>query len=204
LLSSDIAGMAASELAILRWLGCDELSVKQRRALLSKLIAAGTERSVPALRVHLRSPDLQCQVRAVFALAHVGSDAAIAALVECLAMETGPRFTFAVRELGRRGGGLATRDLVMTLEGRAHELNNGDKRVIIAALSRAPHRSEVPVLARMLRERNGRTRRAAATVLEEIRAPESRAALLEARNSLSWLRGLPARRALARLENRNE
>jgi hypothetical protein len=81
------------------------------------------------------------------------------------------------------------------LEERAYELSASDKKVVIHALAQMPHRSEVPALARLLREPMS-TRRVAASALVRIRAPESRAALEDAARSLSWWGGLPVRREL--------
>jgi len=80
-------------------------------------------------------------VRAVFALGHVGTDDAIEGLVECLEGETGPSFTFAVRELGRLRARQAIPALVGALDGSSKKLSEGDKRVIIYALAQMPHRS---------------------------------------------------------------
>jgi HEAT repeat protein len=85
------------------------------------------------------------------------------------------------------------------LEERRGELRQGDKQLLVYALFQTPHRSEVPVLAPLLRERSRETRRMAAVALAEIKATEAREALEEAARSLSWLRGMQARRALRSL-----
>lgn len=176
------------------------LSKKRRRALLSRLRQVGTERSIEVLRANLRSTDVKAQVCAVFALAHIGTDEAADALIECLAMKkTGPRFAFALKSLTEGHAARARPAFIRTLEERRHELHQGDKRLLVYALFQNPHRSEVPVLAPLLRERSRETRRMAAVALAQIRASESREALEEAARSLSWLRGLQARRALRSL-----
>jgi HEAT repeat protein len=167
--------------------------------MLSELQKVGTELSIGVLRDALRSTDKQSHVRAVFALAHIGTDEAADALIDCLAMETGPRFTFAAKSLGDDHAARAMPVLIRTLEERRGELDEGDKRLIIKALCQAPHRSQVPVLAALLRERSRDTRRMAAEVLTQIKATEAREALEGAASSLSWLRGRQARRALRSL-----
>lgn len=173
------------------------LSKKRRRALLVKLQQVGTERSIEVLRANLQSADVKAQVRAVFALAHIGTDEAADALIECLAMKkTGPRFAFALKSLTEGHAARARPAFIRTLEERRRELRRGDKRLLVYALFQNPHRSEVPVLAALLGERSRETRRMAAVALAQIRASESREALEDAATSLSWLRGLQARRAL--------
>lgn len=177
-------------------LEASDLEIRRRRVLLSKLKKVGTDSSVPVLRANLHHADLQSRVRAVFALGHVGTDKAIEGLMECVERETGPPFTFAVRELGRLGARRAIPALIGALDGSSKQLSEGDKRVTIYALTQMPHRSEVSVLSAALREGNARTRRAAARALAQIRAPESHVALEQAVQSLSWTRGIQARRAL--------
>lgn len=77
----------------------NRLSNKRRRALLAKLTQIGTERSISVLGVNLRSKDVKSQVSAVFALAHIGTEEAADALIDCLAMESGPCFAFALKVL---------------------------------------------------------------------------------------------------------
>ncbi len=175
------------------------LSKKRRRALLLKLQKVGTERSIDVLRANLGSADVKGQVRAVFALTHIGTEQAAYALIDSLAVTTGPGFTFAVKSLAENHAARARPAFVRTLEERHDELRQGDKQVLVWALYRTPHRSEVPVLAALLGEQSRRTRRMAAVALAQIRASESREALEGAATSLSWLRGLQARRALRSL-----
>lgn len=176
------------------------LSKRRRLALLSKLRKIGTERSVGVLRENLRSSNERIQTSAVFALAHIGTDEAADALIECLAMkETGPRFTFALKSLTEGYAARARPAFIRTLEERRHELRQGDKQLLVYAFFKNPHRSEVPALAALLGERRRTTRRMAAVTLAQIKATEAREALEEAARSLSWLRGLQARRALRSL-----
>jgi HEAT repeat protein len=182
-------------------LEANNLSDSRRRALLSELRQVGTERSIGVLRTNLRSADTRSQVGAVFALARIDTEGATDALIDCLAMETGPRFTFAVKSLAELRASRAIPALIRTLKERRSELDEGDKRLIVFALVQTPHRSEVPVLSATLREGNRRTRRAAAIALTQIRAPESREALEEAVKSLPWLRGLSVRRVLRSQRN---
>lgn len=174
----------------------NNLSIKQRRALVSELRRVGSERSIDVLCDCLRSSDDQLSVRAVFALAHIDTEDAIDALIGSLSMDVTPRLIFAVDSLGKMGARSAIPALIQCLESRGDELRWGEKRVIILALTRMPHRSMVPVLSAALRERHRAVRKAAAWALTEIRAPESRAALEEAAESLSWPRNLQAKRAL--------
>lgn len=186
------------ERQIIEDLQTESPSVRQRRALLSELRRVGTEVSIGALRHAVRSTDAQSRVRAVFALAHIGTDEAVDALAECLSMEPGPHLTFAADSLGKLGARRSIPALVHCLEARGADLDQSDKRVIIHALARMPHRSEVPVLSAVLRERNRATRRVAAEALAKIRAPEGTAALEDAAETLSWLQGASVRRALRR------
>lgn len=175
------------------------LSDKRRRALLAKLGQVGTERSIGVLGANLQSSDVKSQVGAVFALAHIGTEEAADALIDSLPVTAGPCFTFTVKALAEEHAERAMPALIRTLDERRGELRQGDMQLVVYALYQIPHRSEVPVLALLLRERSRSTRRMAAVALAQIRAPESREALEEAARSLSWLRGLQARRALRSL-----
>lgn len=191
---------ADNEQEIIAELEGDALSKRRRLALLSKLRKIGTERSVGVLRENLRSTNERTQTCAVFALAHIGTDEAADALIECLAMKkTGPRFAFALKSLTEKHAARARPAFVRTLEERRHELRQGDKQLLVYTFFRDPHRSEVPALAALLGERSRKTRRMAAVTLAQIKATEAREALEEAVRSLSWLRGLQARRALRSL-----
>jgi HEAT repeat protein len=189
-----------NEQEVIEALEADDLSKRRRLALLSKLREIGTEHSIGVLRTNLRSTDERTQVHAVFALAHIGTDEAADTLIECLAMQkTGPRFGFALKSLTEDHAERARPAFVRTLEKRHNELRQGDKQLLVYALFQNPHRSEVPVLAPLLRERSKETRRMAAVALAQIKATEAQEALEEAARSLSWLRGLQARRALRSL-----
>lgn len=175
------------------------LSKRRRRVLLSELRRVGTERSIDVLRANLRSADVKSQVRAVFALAHIGTEEAVEVLSDSLAVTTGPGFTFAVKSLVDAHITQARPAFVRALEKRHGELRRRDKQILVWALYQTPHRSEVPVLAALLGERSRETRRMAAVALAQIRTPEAREALEEAARSLPWLRGLQVRRALRSL-----
>lgn len=192
-------GKKVNEQEAIAELKAGDLSVRRRRALLSELRQMGTDRSIDILRANLGSTDIKSQVRAVFALAHIGTETAADVLIDSLAVTTGPGFTFAVKSLAESHAARARTAFVRTLEERRDELRQGDKQVLVWALYQMPHRSEVPVLATLLGERSRSTRRMAATALAQIRACESRDALEGAVKSLSWLRGLQARRALRSL-----
>jgi HEAT repeat protein len=185
-----IAGLEASD-----------LDSSKRRALLEIIRRIGTDRSIGILRTSLRSTDTRIQVRAVFALAGIGTARAIEALLDCLEMGTGPRFTFAVKSLAELNGPEVVPALIQTLERHRVQLSEGDKQLVIFALAQTPHRSEVPVLSAVIRDGSRRTRRMAAMALTRIRTPESREALEEAVESLSWLRGLEVRRVLRSQRN---
>jgi HEAT repeat protein len=173
-----------------------DIGDKRRRALLTELGQVGTPQSIDVLRESLRSADVKSQVSAVFALAHIRTNEAVDVLIECLGMETGPRFGFATKSLAEIGSLRALPALIRTLDERRAELSEGDKWMIIHAFIQTPHRSEVPVLAATLLERHRRTRRAAAFALARIRTPESRDALEAAVKTLPLWRGLSVRRAL--------
>jgi len=188
------------EWEIIAALEANGLSKRRRRALLLKLRQVSTERSIDVLRANLRSKDVKSQVRTIFALAHIGTEEAADALIDSFAMTTGPGFTFAVKSLAEDHAARSRPAFIRTLEERRDELNQGDKQILVWALYKVPHRSEVPVLATLLGERSRSTRRMAAVALAQIKATESREALEEAARSLSWLRGLQARRALRLLQ----
>lgn len=196
-----MTGKAEDEQEVVAALEAHSLSKRRRLALLLKLRKIGTGRSIAVLRTNLRSADERTQVHAVFALAHIGTDEAADALIECLAMKkTGPRFAFAVKSLTEDHAARSRPAFVRTLEERRDELRQGDKQLLVYALFQNPHRSEVPVLASLLRERSRETRRMAAVALAQIKAIEAREALEEAARSLPWLRALQARRALRSLQ----
>jgi HEAT repeat protein len=187
------------ELEVLAALDRDDLGLPERRKLVEELDDVGTGRSVEALRANLRQPDLKTAVAAGAALSGIGTDEAIDALADFVRTGTGPPFTFAVHDLGIARAARARPALIETLRARAGELGDGKQRVIIQALARMPHRSEIPVLASALMGRSFGTRRVAAMALSAIRAPEARTALEDASRSLSWLAGLPVRYELRRL-----
>jgi HEAT repeat protein len=190
-----------NEPEVIAGLEANGLGKRRRLALLLKLRKIGTGRSIAVLQTNLRSADNRTQVHAVFALAHIGTDEAADALIECLAMKkTGPRFAFAVKSLAEDHAARARPAFVRTLEERRDELRQGDKQLLVYALFQNPHRSEVPVLAPLLRERSRETRRMAAIALAQIKATEVREALDEAARSLPWLRARQARRALRSLQ----
>jgi HEAT repeat protein len=178
-----------------------DLGSSERRALLETIRRVGTDRGIGILRTSLRSTDTRIQVRAVFALAGIGTARAIEALLDCLEMGTGPRFTFAVKSLAELNGPEVVPALIQTLERHRVQLSEGDKQLVIFALAQTPHRSEVPVLSAVIRDGSRRTQRMAAMALMRIRTPESREALEEAVESLSWLRGLEVRRVLRSQRN---
>jgi HEAT repeat protein len=194
-----MTGKAEDEQEVVAALEANSLSKRQRLALLLKLRKIGTERSIAVLQTNLRSADERTQVHAVFALAHIGTDEAANVLIDCLAMKTGPRFTFAVKSLADDHAARVMPAFIRTLDERSSELDQGDKRLIIKALYQTPHRSQVPALAPLLRERSRNTRRMAAEALAQIKATEAREALEGAARSLPWLRALQARRALRSL-----
>ena len=186
------------EEAALAELDRPDLRLRRRRRLLSELRRVGGGRSVEALRANLYHPDLKSKTGSVLALCEIRTDGAVDALSEFVRVQNGPPFALAVHSLGVAHAQRAMPELIEILERRGRELSQGDKRVVIQALARMPHRSEVPVLSAMLTERSFLTRRVAAMALSSIRAPESRAALREAAKSLSWLAGLPVRREISR------
>lgn len=189
------------EQEIIAELEANNVSDRRRRALLSELREVATERSTDVLQANLQCADVKSRVRAVIALAQIGTDKAVDVLIDSLTMDTGPSFTFAIKALADFRAARAVPALIQTLDERRNELSDADKCLIMYALVQTPHRNEVPVLAATLRERRRSTRRAAAMALTQIRAPESRTALEEAVRSMSWLRGLPVRRALHSMRN---
>jgi HEAT repeat protein len=184
------------EAEIIAALQTDDLSIKQRRKLVSDLRTVSSDRSLAVFKEHLASADDQLAVRALLGLEHLGTDAATDAIIDSLWMDRGPRFTFAVRALRRGGVRRAVPALVDCLERRHDELNRSDRRIVVLGFAEMPHRSEVPVLERMLRECGGGLRHAAALALSRIRTPESLAALEAAADEFSWFRGRAIRRAL--------
>lgn len=155
-----------------------------------------SEASIEVLRDSLRSSDINLTVDAVYALARIGTDEAVDALIECLDMEPGPRFTLAAVSLRKLRSRRAVPAVIRCLETRGEEIREGQKRILILALGEVPHVSSIPVLSGALSDRSYRMRNAAAWALAQIRAPESSAALEAAAKELSWFRALPIRRGL--------
>jgi HEAT repeat protein len=180
-----------------------DLRPARRRALLTALGRVGTDRSVDILRAYLRSSDDRDQLGAVFALEDIGTPRAVEALIECLEMEPGLRFTVAARSLGNRYAEQAEPAFIKALEDRRLSLDATAKRFVIAGLFKTPHRRQIPVLAALLEDRSRRVRRMAAQALERIRAPEARTALEEAATSQRWPRNANAKRALGLYDRRN-
>ncbi len=186
----------AREAEIIAALQSNAVSLKQRRKLLWDLGARPTARSLEVLRENLCSSDARVSVGALLALRRLGSEEAWDAVIECLAMDRSPRLGLAVDMLGKENARKAIPALVECLERRRNELRRGDRRLVAMAFIRMPHRSEVPALARTLRERRPRLRKSAALALMQIRAPESLAALETAASEFSWLRGRTIRHAV--------
>jgi HEAT repeat protein len=192
------------ERGLIAELSCDDVPPARRRALLLDLREVAGEASVPTLRAQVLGDDKGCQVAATFALAKIGTPAALDVLIDCLHSEPGVRLTCAIRALGQADAEYARQDLISTLSER-EDLDTGDTCMIISSLAKAPHRSQVPVLRTMLHDSHSRhVRRKAAEALSWIRAPESQAALEDAARVLSWWEGRPARRALRRMRYRGD
>jgi HEAT repeat protein len=151
---------------------------------------------VDELREIMLGGDINPAGDAARSLAHIGTDDAVAALIECLEVGRGPAFTLACVGLRKLRSREAVPAIICCLETRSEELRAGQKRILILALGRMPQVSEVPVLAAALTDRRYRTRNAAAWALAQIRAPESRAALETVATEMSWFRALPIRRGL--------
>jgi len=184
------------ENSIIEELETTDIDIRRRRALVSKLGEVGTNRCVDVLKAALRSADTRTEVRAVFALSHIASPDSFKALIDSITNTHGPAFIFAVRSLAESDPEAARPAFVRTLAERRAQLTDGEKEVLVWALSQSPHRSEIPVLAPLLGEGRRETRRMAAVALAQIRAPEADQALEEAASSLPWLRARQARRAL--------
>lgn len=195
---------SASEQAIIVELSRTGISVKRQRALLSRLRKEGTQDSVPVLQSYLSDEDEQSQARAVLALAQIGTEDAAEALLRCLKMSPGPRFTLAASRLATLAADRAVPCMVRALEKRADQLPSGDKRLLIETIATRPHRSYIPILSRMLIERSWRVRLAAARAIANTRSPESRLALETARDSSPWTRSLAPRWVLWRMRGHFE
>jgi HEAT repeat protein len=126
-----------------------------------------SQSSIDALRESLRSSDINLTVDAVKALAGIGTDEAVDALIDCLEMPQGPRLTMAAVSLRKLRLRRSVPALIRCLETRDGELDNGQKRILILALGEMPHVSEVPVLAAALKDRSYRMRNAAACPLSK-------------------------------------
>jgi HEAT repeat protein len=171
-------------------------SVKRRRELVRDLGRSPTSRSLDVLRENALSSDHKVSVGALFGLRRLGTEEAWDVVIECLAIAPVRHLWLAIDMLGKAGIRSAIPALIQCLDRRREELRRGDRRLIVLAFIRMPHRSEVPVLERTLREPGYRLRDSAAVALAQIRAPESRAALEVAAREFSWLRGRTVRRAL--------
>lgn len=191
-----MTALPLDEDGVIAELASDELGEQRRRALLSRLREVGTERCVSVLGQNLRSDDPQSQTRAALALGRIGTDAAADALIEALDLDTGPRFTFALKILGDAHAHQARAAFIRVLEERGLELRQGDKRLLIRALARSPHRSAIPALAGVLGDPSRRTRRMASEALAQIKSPESAAALRQAADTVRWPRSREAKKAL--------
>jgi HEAT repeat protein len=179
-------------------LNSNKLSLRRRRALLRQLGRFGSERSVEVLQDNLRHRDIRTKAAAVAALGEIGTDEAATTLGEFLLTQNGSPFAMAAYTLRRTQSSHAMPLLLDALEKRP-DLGEAHKRVLIHELAHFPHRSQIPALAEALRSKSIRTRHTAAMALSGIRAPDSRATLAEAAQSLSWFAGLPVRRELRRL-----
>jgi hypothetical protein len=187
---------------LLAELGAGRLEHRRRRALLSELRRVVSDRSIGELRRSAEDEDVKTKVAAIAALEALESHEAAVVLGEIVRTQTGPAFTIAARALWTIDARRAMPVFMSALEERCDDLRESDKRVIIHALARAPHLSQIRVLVGALRGRSLLTSRVAAMALSRIRAPESKEALQDAARSLSRLRGLPARRELSRINRR--
>jgi HEAT repeat protein len=191
-------GLDTREDELFTELNSHKLGLRRRRALLSQLGRFGSERSVEVLQDNLRHRDVKTKAAAVAALGEIGTDEAATVLGEFLLTQNGAPFAMAAYTLRRTQSSRAMPLLLDALEKRP-DLGEAYKRVLLHELAHFPHRSQIPALAEALRSKSIRTRHAAAMALSGIRAPESRAALAEVAQSLSWFAGLPVRRELRRL-----
>jgi HEAT repeat protein len=172
------------------------VDVNEQLRLIIELQKVGTELSIDALRDGLRSPHRRHCVGAQYALANIGSEKAIAALIESLQTAESVCVSFIARSLVKLRARDAVPALIGCLQDRRELLDGSAKRSVIRALACMPHRSAVPVLAASLRERDRHTRKAAAWALVRTRAPESTVALESAVAELPWIRGRGVRQAL--------
>jgi HEAT repeat protein len=164
--------------------------------LMIELQRVSPDIGMEALRASLHSGDRRSCAGAQQVLVGLGSEEAAAALAESLQSADSVAVAGAARLLSRMRAHSAIPALIRCLEGGEHELDQTAKRSVTRALGAMPHRDEVPVLAKLLRDPNRRTRTAAARAIAQIRAPEAQTALESAASELSWFRGRSVRRAL--------
>jgi HEAT repeat protein len=200
----DDAHPTAREQEILADLQSGNLDEARERTLLKELGRVGGASSVPALRERIRSYDKGIAGRSVVALGRIGNDDAIDALTECLFVSDGVPLGLAASELNKAGSIRAVPEILHCLQTRHDEISPSRRRLLIQALNKTPHVSQIPVLSAALREPGYWMRHVAAVGLQRIRAPESTAALESGARELSWWSGLPARRALRRKRARGE
>jgi HEAT repeat protein len=152
--------------------------------------------SIGLLREYLDSSDARDGVAAVQALERIGSEAAVAALVEGLRSASPLVAAYIARALIKLNARGELPAIIAFLHDRADELSGQDKQFVIGAMRKVPHVSAVPVLADSLRDRRRGVRKSAALTLLRIRAVESIEALQTAADELGFWKGRQARRAL--------
>jgi HEAT repeat protein len=169
-----------------------------RRKLLRQLASAGTPSNLVLLGEYLASDDARDGVAAVQSLQHIGTESAIATLVEGLSTArplVGAYVARALISLGARSELPAI--LAYLRDGTGDNASN--KQFVISAMRKMPHVSEVPVLSDALYDRHFGLRKSAARGLLAIRAEESAQALQAAADELGFWRGRQARRVLRAL-----
>jgi HEAT repeat protein len=183
-----------SEPEILAALETEGPESERRCGLLRRLQRIGTAASVDALRKSLASPSEKVRVAAFQALAHIHTVGAVDAMIEALDADDADTVGWAAYFLRRIGARRAVPSLIRCAEERRDD--GTDKTLLIQSLAHMPDPLAIPVLRAYATDPRWLTRREAALALRAIGTPESRTALEQAAAELSWVRAIPARRAL--------
>lgn len=182
-----------SEGQLLARLAQPDVTDRDRWNIANELTDKATDRSVDTLREMTKSGWQRVRLASVDALGHVGTEAAIDALIDALGSENQWVVGFSARQLERQHANRALPDLLFCAEIRASELSEAGVRCqLVRAIGSMRDPGAVEVLRRYAVDPVGDVRDYAVTGLREIDTAESRAAL-------EWAAANPPPSRLARL-----
>jgi HEAT repeat protein len=181
-----------------------DLSLKKQRSRVISL-RDGNDRDLPTLIEGLRSPDNEVGVLSALALRGIGTARAVDVLIAGLQVADGLVVARIAHELRRLRERRAVTAREATLIERGDELDMVvAKRALAAVLGGFAERSSVAALAARLNDPDAQTRRWAARSLGWINYPESRAALAQAVDELSWWHGRWARKYIRHMNKKRQ